>query len=250
MNKPFLLIFLLVVFLVSCKKEIYKFNFSEKKRLNINELDFEYFQAKSKIKFDDGFDNFNATANFRIKKDSVIWMSISYSIGIEALRAIIRPDSIFVIDRINKQYNEFSFDSLHNKFKIPVDYNMLQSALLGNLINDRNSKDRVIRNEGFFILKQKNGHLSFENFVNSKTMKIEKVIILEEPHMNSLEIKYSKFQFINDKLLSYENVFQITQNESKSSSSTELNIGYNKISVDDKKMKFPFNIPNKYVSNE
>jgi len=250
MNKPSLLIFLLVTFLFSCKKEIFQFNFTEKKKLNIKELDFEYFQAKSKIKFDDGFENFSASANVRIKKDSVIWMSVSSSIGIEGLRAIIRTDSIFVIDRINKQYNAFSFDSLHNRFNIPMDYNMLQSALIGNLINDRNSEDRVIKNEGFFILKQKNGHLLFENFVNSKTMKIEKVIILEAPEMNSLEINYNDFQFINDKLIPHENVFHIIQNVNNSNSSTELNIGYNKISVDDKKMKFPFNIPNKYVSNE
>ena len=95
MNKPSLLIFLLVTFLFSCKKEIFQFNFTEKKKLNIKELDFEYFQAKSKIKFDDGFENFSASANVRIKKDSVIWMSVSSSIGIEGLRAIIRTDSIF-----------------------------------------------------------------------------------------------------------------------------------------------------------
>ncbi len=250
MNKSALLISFLVVFLVSCKKEIFQFNFTEKKKLNINELDFDNLQAKSKIQFDDGFQNFNANANVRIKKDSVIWLSVSASIGIEAVRAIIRTDSIFVIDRINKEYKVFGFDSLQQKFNIPIDYNMLQSALVGNLINAREKEDRVVKENGFFLLKQKNGNFQIDNFVNSKTMKIEKVVIREQPELNSMEINYNDFQFIDKELLPNEHVFNISYTKNNYHSKTELNIGFNKISVDDKKIKFPFNIPNKYVSNE
>lgn len=250
MNKSALLIFFLVVFLVSCKKEIFKFNFTEKKKLNISELDFDNFQAKSKIRFDDGFQNFNANANVRIKKDSIIWLSVSSAIGIEAIRAIVRTDSIFVIDRINKAYKAFGFDSLQNKFNIPINYNMLQAALVGNLINAREKQDRVVKENGFFLLKQKNGDFLIDNFVNSKTMKIEKVVIHEQPELNSLEITYNDFQFIEKKLLPHEHLFYISYTKNNYNTKTELNIGFNKISVDDKKIKFPFNIPNKYVSNE
>ena len=250
MNKPALLISFLMIFLVSCKKDIFQFNFTEKKKLNINELDFENFQAKSKIKFDDGFQNFNANAHVRIKKDSVIWLSVSTSIGIEGIRAIIRTDSIFIIDRLNKEFKAFGFDSLQNRFNIPIDFNMLQSALVGNLINRREKDDRILKENGFFLLKQNNGSYYIDNFVNSKTMKIEKVVIREQPVMNSLEIVYDDFQFIDDKLLPLDHVFHISQNKNNYNSTTELSIGYNKISVDDKRIKFPFNIPNKYVSNE
>jgi hypothetical protein len=250
MNKSALLISLLLIFLVSCKKEIFQFNLSEKKRLNINELDFDNFQAKSRIDYDDGFQNFNANAHVRIKKDSVIWLSVTAAIGIEAVRAIIRTDSIFVIDRINKQYNVFGFDSLQKKLNIPIDYNMLQSALVGNLINQREKDDRVAREKDFFVLKQNHGHFMIENFVNSRTMKIETVVIHEQPSKNSLEISYDDFQFIGNKLLPHEHAFHISYTKNNYNTKTELSIGFNKISVDDKKIKFPFNIPNKYVTNE
>lgn len=250
MNKTSLLISFLVLFLVSCKKEIFQFSFTEKKKLNISELDFENFQAKSRIQFDDGFQNFNANANVRIKKDSIIWLSVSSSIGIEAVRAIIRTDSIFVIDRINKEYQSFGFDSLQKKFNIPIDYNMLQSALVGNLINHMEKDDRVVKESGFFLLKQKNGDFLIDNFVNSKTMKIEKVLLREQPELNSMEINYTDFQFIDKKLVPHEQAFHISYTKNNYNTKTDFNIGFNKISVDDKKIKFPFNIPNKYVSNE
>jgi hypothetical protein len=250
MNKSVLLISFLVLFLVSCKKEIFQFGFTEKKKLNISELDFENFQAKSKIQFDDGFQNFNANANVRIKKDSIIWLSFSSSIGIEGVRAIIRTDSIFIIDRINKEFKAFGFDSLQNRFNIPIDFNMLQSALVGNLINQREKEDRVIKENGFFLLKQKNGDFLIDNFVNSKTMKIEKVRIWESPELNSMEINYNDFQFIDKDLVPHERAFHITYTKNNYNSKTDLNIGFNKISVDDRKIKFPFNVPNKYVSNE
>jgi hypothetical protein len=250
MNKSALLIFLLLIFLVSCKKEILQFNFSEKKKLSVNELDFENFQAKIKLDYDDGFQNFNTSANVRIKKDSVIWLSVTAAIGIEALRAIIRTDSIFVIDRINKQYNAFGFDSLQNKLNIPIDYNILQSALVGNLISQREKEDRVGREEKYFVLKQNHDQFIIENFINSRTMKLEKVVIVEQPSMNSLEIEYNNFQFIGNKLLPHEHAFQISYTKNNYTTKTDLSIGFNRISVDDKKIKFPFNIPNKYVSNE
>ncbi len=250
MNKSALLISFLVIFLVSCKKEIFQFGITEKKKLNISELEFDNFQAKSKIQFDDGFQNFNANANVRIKKDSIIWLSVSSSIGIEAVRAIIRTDSIFVIDRINKKYQAFGFDSLQNKFNIPIDYNMLQSALVGNLISQRVKEDRVVKDNGFFLLKQKNGDFLIDNFVNSNTMKIEKVLIREQPELNSMEINYTDFQFIDKILIPHEHEFHISYIKNNYNTKTDLNIGFNRISVDDKKIKFPFNIPNKYVSNE
>jgi hypothetical protein len=250
MNKSALLISILVLFLISCKKEIFQFSLTEKKKLNINELDFENFQAKSKIQFDDGIQNFNANANVRIKKDSIIWLSVTASIGIEAVRAIIRTDSIFVIDRINKEFVAFGFDSLQNKFNIPIDYNMLQSALVGNLIDHREKEDKVAKEEGFFLLKQKYGDFLIDNFVNSKTMKIEKVLIREQPELNSMEINYADFQFIDKNLVPHEHNFHISYTRNNYNTKTDVNIGFNKISVDDKKIKFPFNIPNKYVSNE
>jgi len=249
MNKRILLFISLILLLSSCKRDLFQFNYSEKKRLKIQELDFDYLQAKSKLEYDDGLQNFNANATIRIRQDSLIWISIS-STGVEVIRSIIQKDSIFVIDRINKQYREFSFDSLQRAFNIPFDYDMVQSVLVGNLIKTRKNNDKVVKNDDFFILKQNSDNLSIDNFVNSKTMKIEKVKVRETPSDSNMEIKYEDFQMYDEVLFPHKNSVFLTYNRDNSNLVSHLDIKFSRVAINEKKIKFPFNIPNRYVSKE
>ena len=155
MNKRILLFVSLIFLFTSCKKDLFQFKYSEKKRLKIEELDFEYLQAKTKIQYEDGIQNLNANATIRIRQDSLIWISIS-STGVEGIRSIIQKDSIFVIDRINKEYREFSFDSLQRAYNIPIDYDMVQGVLIGNLIKARKNNEPARK-------KLRNFFLAFES---------------------------------------------------------------------------------------
>ena len=249
MNNRILLLISFILLLSSCKKELSLFNYAEKKRLKIEEVDFDYLQAKSKVKFDDGLQNFNANANIRIRQDSIIWISVS-STGIEALRALIQKDSIFVIDRINKRYREFTFDSLQNAYNLDFNYDMIQALLVGNLINTRKNNDKIIKEDEFFVLKQNNDNLEINNYVNSKTMKIEKVDITERPSSSSMEIRYEDFQISNDMLFPFKNSVFLTYSKDNSEITSQLNIKFSRVAIDEKKMKFPFNVPNRYVLNE
>jgi len=249
MNKRILLLISLIFLLSSCKKDLFLLNYSEKKRLKIEEVDFEYLQAKFKLKYDDGFQNFNANANIRIRQDSLIWISIS-STGVEGFRAIIQKDSIYVIDRINKKYQEFTFDSLQRAYSLDFDYDMIQAMLVGNLIKARKNSDKVTKEDEFFVLRQNNNNLEINNYVNSKTMKIEKVDIAEKPSSSNLEIRYEDFQISSDKLFPFENSLFLTYSRNNSEITSHINIKFSRVVIDEKKMKFPFNIPNRYVLNE
>ncbi|HAR20844.1 MAG TPA: DUF4292 domain-containing protein, partial [Cytophagales bacterium] len=50
----------------------------------------------------DGTNQFSSPLTIRIRKDSVIWISVNPALGIEVVRALITKDSIFVIDKIHK----------------------------------------------------------------------------------------------------------------------------------------------------
>ena len=224
-------------------------NENGKHSFGIEELDFEYLQAKTKIQYEDGIQNLNANATIRIRQDSLIWISIS-STGVEGIRSIIQKDSIFVIDRINKEYREFSFDSLRRAYNIPIDYHMVESALIGNLIKARKNNDKVMKNDDFFILKQNSGNLAIDNFVNAKTMKIERVKVRENPSDSNMEIKYEDFQITNEILIPYKNSVFLTYNRNNSELVSHLNINFSRVAINEKKIKFPFNVPNRYVSKE
>ena len=89
-----------------------------------------------------------------------------------------------------------------------------------------------------------------DNYVNSKTMKIEKVNVRENPSSSSLEIKYEDFQINNEMLFPFENSVFLTYNRDNSELTSHLNIKFSRVAINEKKIKFPFNIPNRYVPKE
>jgi hypothetical protein len=75
-------------------------------------------------------------ANIRMKKDSVIWISISPALGIEVLRVLITPDSVKYVSKIpeNKHYYLGGFSVINEISKMDIDFATFQDILLGNAI--------------------------------------------------------------------------------------------------------------------
>ena len=188
-------------------------SFLERKKLQIEEVDFDYFSGRSKIKYLDDNQSMSANASIRIKKDSIIWISVTPGLGIEMLRVIILHDSMHVMDRMHKSYYSFNFDSLSSKLNFKVDYNMLEAILFGNLIQERSKNDGIDKDENYYILSQKNGEFQIDNYINSKSMKIEKVHIVEGLKKTQLAINYHNFQFLDTYFLPYDYSINLLYNE-------------------------------------
>jgi len=75
-------------------------------------------------------------ANIRMKRDSVIWISISPALGIEVLRVLITPDSVKYISKIpeNKHYYIGGFNIINEVSKMDLDFLTFQEILLGNAV--------------------------------------------------------------------------------------------------------------------
>ncbi len=215
--------------------------------IEIQEFDFAYLKAKAKFRYDDGKDDLKATANIRIRKDSLIWMSISATLGIEVARIIISKDSMIIMDRLNKQYAVLDYLKLTEKYNFKIDYDLLQSVLLGNLSNPIEKEDKVTQEPSHFLVLQDRGNVKMENYIGLDNMKLERSKWLDIPTSNTLTINYTDFQLLNEFIFPYGNQivlnYKSTGNLSKN---TQINIDYNRAGVSDKKEKFPFNIPQKY----
>jgi len=98
------------------------------------ENDFKTFSAKVKVDYQSSKGNQpNITAYIRIIKDSLIWISGYATVfNIEAFRVLINKDSVFVLDKINKQVQYRSIDYLQEVTEIPFEFNTLQDLLIGN----------------------------------------------------------------------------------------------------------------------
>ncbi|HEY4334418.1 MAG TPA: DUF4292 domain-containing protein [Puia sp.] len=101
--------------------------------LGQNHIDFQTFSAHMHVHYEgsDGKDNeFNAVV--RIKKDSMIWVSINALLGFEAFRLLITRDSVKILDKLHKIARLRSVTYLQDQIHLPVDFKILQDLLIGN----------------------------------------------------------------------------------------------------------------------
>jgi hypothetical protein len=249
MNRTFLSIFLLSIIILSgCGKKLsgITWNLRDKKQLDIRQIDYDYFSGKAKMNFKDGDTDIKAKANIRMKKDSLIWINFS-AIGIQGARVLINLDSITIINMLKKEYQVFYYDSLSKKFNFDITFESIQSTALGNLIIERADADDVVRKDDFFILKQSPGEVAINNFVNRRTMKIERVEMEQPETVNKAIIIYHDFHVIDDKAFPFSAAISLFYSAEFSTLNTSISLEYNRAEFEDKELKFPFTINSKYV---
>ena len=93
--------------------------------------DFEWLVGKMQIDFTDGEQNRSFSANYKMLKDSIIWISIAPALGIELFRVTLMPDSVIVLDKINRKYFSGNISKLGDKFNADLDFQNLQDLILG-----------------------------------------------------------------------------------------------------------------------
>ena len=148
MNKTVGLIVLICsIFATSCSKKVVSPTQVSipSSALEVEEIDFEYLQGKARMVLRDSKKERDVKANIRVRKDSVIWMTFSV-IGLQGGKALINKDSITVVSNVDKEYYVFDYKELSKRYNFEINFNVIQSAMLGNLIKPRSDEDEI--NEG------------------------------------------------------------------------------------------------------
>lgn len=244
------LLFVLPLVFFSCSKKtvapVTTVKAPIKPDLKIEGIEFEYFQGKARMVLRDANKEREVKANIRVRKDSVIWMTFSV-IGVQGGKALINKDSITIVSNVDKEYYVFEYEELSKRYNFKINYDVIQAAMLGNLLLPRQEEDEIDQESSMHILRQKGGTIDVTNYVNSASMKIEKIEMKETNSNNSLVINYSNFQPVADKLFPYNGTITLFYKTLSGVLNTTIIFEYNKAEVGDKELKFPFNIPKKYV---
>lgn len=96
---------------------------------------FEWLSAKLNSQVETTEKSISFKINLRLRKDSIIWLSMS-GFGIEAVRAIITTDSVFVLNRVNNTLLETDFTYLSTMANTDIDFGTLQALITGSALND------------------------------------------------------------------------------------------------------------------
>lgn len=226
-------------------------------KLKENELKFEWFSAKFNLDLIIDKKKNSFRGQLRMRKDSAIWVSFSPALGIEMARLLITEDSVKFINRINKTYFAGDYRVVNNFLGTNVDYDILQSIILGNdLTYYENGKFRATYDSKEYHLvtagrsklkkyirnEEDASRIYIQNiYLNPETFKITNMKVKEiEGENRKLDATYSNFQNLGEQLFPHTILFDISADNP-----ILVDLSYSKIELD-KKQGFPFRISSKY----
>lgn len=98
-----------------------------------NRIEFETFSAKINTDYQ-GSDGkkYDVNVFIRMKKDSIIWVSVNGALGIEGMRVLIDKDSVRILNKLDKEYQVRSISYLQEVAALPLDLRTVQELIIGN----------------------------------------------------------------------------------------------------------------------
>lgn len=233
----------------SCGKKFLGFRYDPLAELALEETEFEYFSSKTKFKYKDANNRSKATANIRIKKDSLIWFTLTNGV-VEGMRGKITQDSVVLIDRVNKKVIRYNYDDLRTEFNFEFNYDLFQAVLIGDMPFDVSKDDDLMKQNDNYLVSQETGDLIVENKISSKTRRLENLKASTLKDKNTLELKYNDFKLLEEKPFAYKALMILTHFPEGKKQEVTIDIEHNRVKIETKPLSFPFRIPSRYERNK
>lgn len=206
------------------------------------QTDFNTFSGKAKTRLDINGSSNDVTLNIRIQKGQKIWVSVTAIAGIEVARALITPDSLEVINKLQSLYMRKPFSFIYGYTTRQVDYTSLEALLIGNAIPQLlNEGVKMQADSGRTILRGNLEELVYKLIVG-QDLRVSHTELISQNDGQSLSVDNTVFvQSGNRTLPSQINLLSMVR-----SKKIQMNLRYIKADFD-LPLQYPFNIPSGYA---
>ena len=258
------LLLLLIVSACNTQKQGYRSPIKEEgadyllSQMKANENHFGTFSAKALASFTNQGKTNDVKLNIRIKKDSVIWVSISAGVGLEAARVLLTKDSVLFINRLDKTFFAGSYQFINKMINAQVDFDIVQAILTGNdftwydyqelkatVAQDQYQLESAHRRKMKKYIKAHDvvAQVIYQSlWLNPTSFKIEKLKIKEINNDNKkIVAEYGNFKEVDGQVLPTQYNLTISAKEIVEIDATLIKVNL------EKELSFPFNIPSKYT---
>jgi hypothetical protein len=205
------------------------------------QLNFNTFSGKADAELNIDNDNRGVAMNIRIDKGKRIWVSITALFSIEVARALITPDSIKIMNKLQGVYLKKPFSYIHSYAGKQVNYTTLESLLTGNAVPEFLSLNADLqKTDNNIALSGKLEQLLYKMVFNPD-MKVSQLNLSNNEQQQSLQVINSNFVLVEGRTLPSQINIASTLKEKKIS----VKLEYSKVELD-RVLEYPFNIPETY----
>jgi len=227
------------------------------KAINDSSFSAQWISGKASVETDIEGKSNSFDISMRIRKDSVIWITISPLLGIEVARVLITRDSVKFMDRYHKKFQVTDYNFLNDLLRMNIDFEIVQGILTGNIFAYKKSKFNsvFIEENQYYILsslgkhklkrsleeKDPNKPVIQDMWISDSSYRIIKLSIEDDRVDKSLITDYDDFRATSAGLFPFKSHTKI-----KAEKAVNISIEYSKIVVNEEQ-QFPFTIPGSYA---
>ncbi|GAB2964228.1 DUF4292 domain-containing protein [Hymenobacter coalescens] len=207
-------------------------------------LDFRYLAAKGKAQIDANGEKYSVNLNVRMRKDSVIWLQASV-LGL-GVRALITPDSVQVVNMLEKTYYAGNFDYLQRQFNVPVTFTQLQAMLLGDYVPAARDSALTATTEGpVQRVEYRQTGILVEQFIELSRARLQKLNVADPKSQSTLTVTYNDFQPLQPGEQPFAHGILVQAQQPGRQPATVM-INYRNVDLDKEQLSFPFSVPAEY----
>ncbi|TDG37744.1 DUF4292 domain-containing protein [Pedobacter changchengzhani] len=207
--------------------------------LNSKQFKFKTLSLKAKASLEINGEANDVTMNIRIKDKQTIWVSVTAVGGIvEVARALITPDSIKIIDKINNKYIKKPFNYIYSFTNKQINFNTLQNVLTGNAIDEFLTEKSMVKQEnGVWTIAGSDEDLDYKLVFNT-FLKIAETDLNDSKNSQALKVNYSDYKMIDSSMFPENMVINTLSGKKK------IGINLMFIKIDNNvPVDFPFTVP-------
>jgi len=207
-----------------------------------HQVNFNTFAGRATTKLDiDGNSN-DVTLNIRISRDKKIWVSITALLGIEVARALITPDSIIVINKLQGLYLKKPFSFIYQYASRQVNYKTIECLLVGNAMPELLTENSTIKSDMGNLTLSGNLQELMYSLMLGTNMRVTQFNLSNVNEGQALLVSNSNFIQATNRLVPSQIDILSTIKDKK----IRANLRYTKVDFD-QQLDFPFNIPERYT---
>lgn len=208
--------------------------------IKAQQVNFNTFSGKAKTTLNINGDSHDVTLNIRINNNKEIWVSVTALLGIEAARAVITPDSILVLNKLQGLYVKKPFSYVYAFTNKQVDYAMLQALFTGNAIPKLlNDSVKYTASDDSVKLDGQLGNLVYQLLLGNG-LKVARTHLVNDAESQSLQVSNSFIVQNNQEVPSQIDIVSVAK-----SNKIEVNLHFVRVDYN-QPQDYPFTIPASY----
>lgn len=203
---------------------------------------FNTFSGRASTKLSINGNSNDVTLNIRISRDKEIWVSITALLGIEVARAVITPDSINIVNKLQGLYIKKPFNYIYTYASKQINYKTLESLLTGNAMPELLNENASLQADSANITLSGNLQDLLYKLILNPGMKVTQFNLSNQNAGQALQVNNNNFIQADNRIVPS----QIDITSTIGNKKIGVNLHYTRANFD-QQLEFPFNIPESYA---